>query len=471
MSRDSPPGGVRTRFAPSPTGYLHIGGARTALYAWAFARRRGGEFLLRIEDTDAARSTGDARRAIVDSLGWLGLEHTGPFLQSEGAGRHRALARRLVDEGKAYLCYTTPEELARLRDEMRARGEKPRYDRRWRDGGGTPPAGVDPVIRFKMPTEGGTVIADQVKGEISIDNRELDDPVILRADGSPTYNFACAADDHEMGITHVIRGEDHISNTPKQMHIIRALGDAVPSYAHLPLILAQAVGDDGSPQSGPDGQPRYERMSKRNGAVDVLHYRREGFLPAGLLNYLACLGWAPGEDEIFQADEFVGRFDLSEVNRAACRFDLRKLMWVNNRHMRRLGPGELAGMTTPPLTERVAAMFHERAHTLRELERDAAYFVSRPAVASLGEMAPAGGQAFRAFVADLSALDDWAAGTIKGLIKRHAKQAGLRFKDIGMPLRLALTGQGETPDISEIAEILGREETLARLEACRHKTP
>lgn len=466
MSPDPPAGAVRTRFAPSPTGYLHIGGARTALYAWAHAKKAGGEFILRIEDTDAERSTGEARRAIVDSLDWLGLGHSGPFLQSEGAARHRELARGLVEAGEAYRCYMTPEELGKLREEMRARGEKPRYDRRWRDSGAAPPAGVDPVIRLKMPLEGSTVVDDLVKGAITIDNRELDDPVILRADGTPTYNFACAADDREMGITHVIRGEDHISNTPKQMRAIEALGGPVPSYAHLPLILARAVGEDGAPQDDAEGQPRYERMSKRNGAVDVLHYKREGFLPAGLLNYLACLGWAPGAEEIFGPDEFVSRFDLSEVNRAACRFDLQKLMWVNNRHMRLLGPARLGEMTDPPLPAGVAGMFHERAHTLRELEGDASYFVSRPEGASVGDMGEAARAAFQAFVPGLSALGEWTPESIKGLIKERVRQSGLRFKDIGMPLRLALTGRAETPDISEVAAILGKEETLARLEAC-----
>ncbi len=466
MSANSVTADVRTRFAPSPTGYLHIGGARTALYSWACARQRGGDFILRIEDTDPERSTREACQAITDSLDWLGLGYDGPHYQSENAGRHRELASRLLDEGQAYRCYMTPDELDSLRSEMIARKEKPRYDRRWRDSSDVPTKGVDPVIRFKMPLEGVTVIRDLVRGDISIDNAEQDDPVILRADGSPTYNFACGVDDMDMGITHVVRGEDHISNTPKQIHVIKALGGTVPQYAHLPLILAQAVDGHGAFVTDESGNPRYERMSKRNGAVDVMQYRRDGFLPEGVINYLACLGWAPGEREIFDMGEFAERFRIEDVNLAAARFDSGKLRWVNNQHMRRIGPSRLAAMTSVPVSEDVIAMFFERAHTLHELEAESRYFRERPPQVDIRFANESVREVFVSFVNSLNEVSSWDSSSVKALIKRSAKEGGIGFKEIGMPLRLALTGSRETPDISEVAGILGREESLARLQAC-----
>jgi len=457
---------MRTRFAPSPTGYLHIGGARTALFAWAAAKKLGGEFVLRIEDTDKERSTEEAKRAITASLDWLGIGYDGPYFQSERIARHREIAHRLVEEGKAYRCYMTPEELDALRKEQERRKQKPRYDRRWRDCGDAPPAGVDPVIRFKSPLQGRTLIPDLIKGNISIDNRELDDPVILRADGTPTYNFACGVDDWDMAVTHVIRGEDHISNTPKQMLLIDALGGPMPAYAHMPLILARAVGEDGAPAADEEGNPRYERMSKRNGAVDVMHYKAEGFLPEGLFNYLACLGWSPGVEEIFGADEFVGRFDLKDVNLAASRFDLDKLKWTNNRHMRRAGPEALGRMTEPQIPPEIVGLFHEHAKTLREIEGESAYFRGAPepwgGAASMPEKE---GGALRDLASRLESLDQWEATAIKGLIKETVSSHGVKFKDLGMPLRSVLTGRKETPDISQIAAILGKDETLARVRA------
>src|SRR5499427_6469080 len=301
---------VRTRFAPSPTGYLHIGGARTALFSWAYARRHGGHFILRIEDTDLERSTEESVKAILDGMNWLGLDwNEGPFFQMQRLERYREVAEQLLSAGKAYRCYCTKEELEQMRAAQRARGEKPRYDGRWRDSKAAPPAGVTPVIRFKNPLEGEVTFRDLVKGPITIANAELDDLVLLREDGVPTYNFGVVVDDLDMGITHVIRGDDHVNNTPRQINIIRALGADVPVYAHLPTVL----GEDGT------------KLSKRHGAVGVMQYEAMGFLPEAMLNFLARLGWGHGDDEVFTRAQFVEWFDLDAISAAPARFDSDKL--------------------------------------------------------------------------------------------------------------------------------------------------
>src|SRR5438552_1706527 len=370
---------VRTRFAPSPTGFLHLGSARTALFAWAFARRHGGQFILRIEDTDVERSTKEAIKAILDAMAWLDLDYDeGPYYQMQRLDRYKIILDDMLERGLAYRCYTTPQELEALRAEQMARGEKPRYDGRWRpenlQPGQTPPAGIAPVYRFKNPTQGSVAWDDQVKGHIEISNAELDDLVIVRGDGIPTYNFGVIVDDLDMGITHVIRGDDHVNNTPRQINVIRALGAEIPAYAHLPTVL----GDDG------------HKLSKRHGAVSVMQYADDGFLPEAMVNFLARLGWGHGDDEVFARDQLVAWFDIQHVNPAPARFDGDKLRWVNHEHIKRL-PDEALGERLRPFLERagldvsrgpspasVAALLRDRKATLKDMADATHYFYGNP---------------------------------------------------------------------------------------------
>src|SRR5256885_7618382 len=359
---------IRTRFAPSPTGFLHLGGARTALFAWAFARRHKGQFILRIEDTDVERSTPEAIQAILDGMAWLALDYDeGPYHQMQRMDRYREVLAQMLAQGHAYHCYMSVQELDALRAEQVADGEKPRYDGRWRPenlkAGQRPPPGIAPVVRFKNPLSGSVAWDDQVKGRIEIANAELDDLVIARSHGTPTYNFCVVVDDLDMRITHVVRGDDHVNNTPRQINMIRALGAAVPAYAHLPTVL----GDDG------------HKLSKRHGAVSVMQYSEEGFLPEALVNFLARLGWAHGDDEVFTRDELVAWFDIAHVNPAPARFDADKLRWLNHEHMKRLAADELGRRLQPfleragldlangPPVEEVATLLRDRAPTLVEM--------------------------------------------------------------------------------------------------------
>ncbi|MEX0606509.1 MAG: glutamate--tRNA ligase, partial [Halofilum sp. (in: g-proteobacteria)] len=360
-----------TRFAPSPTGYLHIGGARTALFSWLHARQSGGRFVLRIEDTDRERSTEEATEAILDGLRWLGLDwDDGPFFQSERMGRYREVLDHWLETGQAYHCYRSKDELDALREAQMKRGEKPRYDGYWRDRDGDPPAGVTPCIRFRNPLEGEVVFDDLIRGRVRVANEELDDLVICRADGSPTYNFCVVIDDYDMGITHVVRGDDHLSNTPRQVNMLRALGVEPPAYAHVPMIL----GDDG------------KRLSKRHGAVSVMQYETEGYLPEALMNYLVRLGWAHGDQEVFSREEMLRLFDLGEVNASASAFNPGKLKWLNEQYLRSLEPGEVAArlvtyleragldpQTGPDLGALVLAQ-RERCSTLVELVDNSRFF-------------------------------------------------------------------------------------------------
>ena len=512
---------VRARFAPSPTGYLHLGGARTALFCRAWAKRQGGAFLLRIEDTDPARSRKEFVRPIFSALQWLGLEWDGDAMfQSARRELHLRAANILLESGAAYRCYCGPDELAKMREEQVARGENPQYDRRWRDPKTPPtrpPQGVAPAIRFKSPLQGATRFRDIVKGEMAVDNSALDDFVIVRADGSPTYNLACAADDSEMRITDVIRGDDHVMNTFKQILIHSALaktewnsdakpgatkeegdeggeggegsdekvervGGRLPRFAHLPMILNAAVDGDGNIVSGPDGEVKYERMSKRNGAVDVLHYRASGFLPSALLNYLARLSWSHGDDEKFSPEEFARNFDLSAAQKSPARFDMEKLRWLNREHMRDATPDDLrrAGLAMSPGDYKNEFFWNEirdselqltlpRASTLAELRSESEFFVSRPNVSPEAIRAHLDGDN-RAALNDLrealAQLPEWSATEIKSAVKEAAKRAGLKFPRLGMPMRALLTGASESPDIAQTAEALGREETLERMRAC-----
>src|SRR5690349_1605330 len=369
---------VRTRFAPSPTGFLHLGNIRSALFPWAFARHDGGVFILRIEDTDQERSTPEATHAIVDSMHWLGLDYDeGPYYQMQRMDRYREVLADMLARGLAYRCYTTPAELDALRAEQMARGEKPRYDGRWRPeraAGRTPPEGVPAVLRFRNPDEGSVAWDDAVKGRVEFANSELDDLVIARADGTPTYNFCVVVDDLDMRITHVIRGDDHVNNTPRQINIIRALGGTEPVYAHLPTVLT----------------PEGDKLSKRHGARGVLQYRDDGYLPEALVNYLARLGWAHGDAEIFSRDEFIGWFDLAHLSPAPGRFDPDKLAWVNHEHIKRLPADELGRRLRPfleragldvaagPAPASVAELLRDRTATLAEMADAAHYFYADP---------------------------------------------------------------------------------------------
>lgn len=456
---------MRTRFAPSPTGNLHLGGARTALYCWAQARRNDGVFLLRIEDTDRARSRPEFERSIIDGLQWLGLTPDEPPLrQSQRAEHYRAAAERLLEQGCAYRCYATVEELQALRADQIARGQKPRYDRRWRDRSDRP-AGRDHVLRFATPLEGNTVIEDVIRGPVQVANSELDDPVIMRADGSPTYNFACVVDDADSRITDVIRGEDHLSNSLRQLHIAAALGAAAVRYAHLPLIMAAAVDDNGRPRQDESGASIYEKMSKRNCAVDVASWRQDGYLPDAMVNYLAQLGWSNPEREVYGAEELAAKFELEKVHKSAARFDADRLKWLNRQHMRLMNPQQLerlAGVQAPAAAIELAC---EQAHTLIELAEELAYFKG---IASremfLRHAAADNRQALAKLAARLDALEPFAADAISQAIKDCCKEHQLKFRQLAMPLRAALTGRENSPEIGLVASLLGKEEVKARLQ-------
>ena len=483
---------VRARFAPSPTGYLHLGGARTALFCRAWAKRQNGEFLLRIEDTDPVRSRPEYVEPIMSALEWLGLGWSGkPVFQSARRELHLQAAARLLESGAAYRCYCGPDELAAMREEQVARGESPKYDRRWRDPKTPPPRHIAPAIRFKTPLTGQTQFHDLVKGDLAVENAELDDFVIVRADGTPTYNLACAADDADMRITDVIRGDDHVMNTFKQILIHRALKDEnkkdapeTPKFAHLPMILNAATDESGNPILGPDGDVRCERMSKRNGAVDVNVYRQSGFLPHALLNYLARLSWSHGDDEKFSMEEFQRNFDLARVQKSPARFDMEKLRWLNREHMReakwktlrlagrQMAPGDLDNESFwSEIRDSDLELTLSRASTLLELRRESEFFISRPPGnfklmrEHLGEDNRA---AFNDLRAALAALPEWKTEAIKSAMNNAAKRAGLKFPRLGMPMRALLTGASESPDIAETAAALGREETLERLRQCEN---
>ena len=458
---------IRTRFAPSPTGYLHIGGARTALFSWAFARQKGGEFVLRIEDTDRERSTQASVDAILDGMKWLGLDwDEGPVYQMDRLARYKEVADDLIRRGLAYPCYASKDELDAMREAQRAAGLKPRYDGRWRPenaAGKAPPAGVEPVIRFRNPDDGDVVWHDLVKGTISINNSELDDLVILRADGVPTYNFGVVIDDWDMGITQVIRGDDHVNNTPRQINLLRAIGAPVPDYAHVPMIL------------GHDG----ERLSKRHGAVSVLQYEDDGYLPEALLNYLARLGWSHGDDEVFSLQQMVEWFDLGHISRSPARFDGEKLGWINQQYLKicpapRLGELlrprlEQAGLNVDdgPDVARVADLLRERGVTLNEIADAAHYFYTAPTPPAELVAQHVTDEARPALQALSNALQaaDWNAETLGPLIKDTATAHGLKMPKVAMPLRVLVCGTTSTPSIDAVLAVLGRERVLERLAA------
>ncbi len=457
---------VRTRFAPSPTGFLHIGGARTALFSWAFAKKHGGTFILRIEDTDVARSTPEAVQAILDGMQWLGLHHDeGPFYQMQRMGRYKEVIGKMLLDGSAYYCYCSKEELDALREHQMQQGLKPRYDGRWRPEEGKvlpePPQGVPPVIRFKNPQEGHVVWNDLVKGEISIANQELDDLIIARADGTPTYNFCVVVDDWEMGITQVIRGDDHVNNTPRQINMLKALGATIPQYAHLSMIL----GDDG------------QKLSKRHGAVSVMQYDEDGYLPEAVLNYLARLGWSHGDDEIFSMQQFCEWFDLDHITPSAAQFNTEKLNWVNAHYIKQASAERLVNDITKRLAKlnvnvsaqpnllAVVDLYKERVNTLNELAANVAYFYQKPVLdqAAAEKHLTADIQPVIAKLAELLKTVDWQAEAIHHAINEVVTQYQLKFPKVAMPLRVMLTGIAQSPSIDQVMVLLGREEVLARI--------
>ena len=457
---------IRTRFAPSPTGYLHIGGARTALFSWAYARKLGGTFILRIEDTDLERSTQESVQAILDGMSWLNLDYDeGPFYQMQRMDRYKAVIQQMLGDGAAYHCYTAPEELEAMREAQRARGEKPRYDGRWRPEPGktlpTPPEGIKPVVRFKNPLHGATTWDDMVKGRIVFENSELDDLIIARADGTPTYNFCVVVDDLDMGITQVIRGDDHVNNTPRQINILKALGATLPQYAHVPMIL------------GSDG----ERLSKRHGAVSVMQYAEDGFLPEALINYLARLGWSHGDEEVFSVQQFIEWFDLRHISKSAAQFNPEKLRWLNQHYIKLADNTRLTDLVGKHLAERgvqvsdapkleaVVALYKERAATLLELadEAEAFYIEIHPAQELLDtHLAPEVLPALRELAGRFADVA-WETPALGALIKELLVKHNLKMPKLAMPLRVMLVGQTHTPSMDAVLALFPRETVLERI--------
>jgi glutamyl-tRNA synthetase len=457
---------VRTRFAPSPTGMLHIGGARTALFSWLYARHLGGEFVLRIEDTDRERSTIEATRVILDGLRWLGIDWDGePVFQANRQAEHVLAAEQLIDEGHAYRCYCTQQELDAMREEQRAKGEKPMYDGRCRHRSDRP-ENQPYVVRFRSPDEGETVVSDLVLGEVTFSNAELDDLIILRSDGTPTYNLAVVADDAAMGITHVIRGSDHLNNTPRQIQLYEALGLNPPLFAHIPLI------------HGPDGA----KMSKRHGAVAITEYRQAGYLADAVVNYLARLGWSHGDDEVFSREQLIELFDVAQVGKTAARFDQQKLDWLNAHYLRESEPAVLAAQmvglmdvdtTGGPDLAAVIAVLQERSKNLCELAEGARFFYSRPD--SFDEKAvdksfkPDTDALLDAFVERAESLAEWSSDSIHALICSVCEQAGVGLGKLAQPIRILVSGGPVSPPIDITLVLLGRYETLDRIRHGRER--
>jgi len=455
---------IRTRFAPSPTGMLHIGGARTALFSWLYARHLGGKFVLRIEDTDLERSTDEATQVILDGLKWLGLDWDGePVFQGLRKPEHVLAAEQLIDEGHAYRCYCSREELDAMREEQRESGEKPKYDGRCRHRSDRP-EGAPFVVRFRSPDKGETVVRDMVLGEVVFSNAELDDLIILRSDGSPTYNLAVVADDAAMGITHVVRGSDHLNNTPRQIQLYQALGLTSPQFAHIPLI------------HGPDGA----KMSKRHGAVAITEYREAGYLADAVVNYLARLGWSHGDDEVFSRGQLIELFDLAQVGKTAARFDQQKLDWLNAHYLRESSPAALAlelarimdiDTSNGPDLESVIPSLQERSKNLCEMASGARFFYQRPE--SFDEKAV--NKNFRegtdalleAFVRQAEGLADWSAEAIHALIAAVCEQFEVGMGKLAQPIRILISGGSVSPPIDATLSLLGKQESLARIQRGR----
>lgn len=459
---------VRTRFAPSPTGFLHIGGARTALFSWAYAKKHGGQFVLRVEDTDLERSTPEAVQAILDGMQWLGLDYDeGPFYQMQRMDSYKKHLKALLDSGKAYYCYSSKDELNALRERQMHQGVKPRYDGKWRpeEGKQLPeiPADVQPVIRFKNPKEGVVAWDDLVKGRIEIANAELDDLVIARGDGTPTYNFCVVVDDWEMGITQVIRGDDHVNNTPRQINLLNALGAEVPQYAHLSMIL----GDDG------------QKLSKRHGAVSVMQYHEEGYLPEAVLNYLARLGWSHGDDEIFDMKQFCAWFGLDNITPSAAQFNTEKLNWLNAHYIKTAELSVVVEDVTKrldnngvkvqaePVIDDVLGLYRERTNNLNQLAADVAYFYQRQEANAADvekHITPEILPVMQVLYERLENVE-WTPEAIHEVIGSAVKENALKFPKVAMPLRVMIAGIAQSPSIDQVMAILGKQETLNRIKS------
>ena len=454
---------VRTRFAPSPTGFLHIGGLRTALFCWLYARRHAGRFVLRIEDTDLERSTTAAIQQILDGMEWAGLNHDeGPFYQTKRFDRYKEVIEEMLASGTAYRCYCTREELDQMRAAQTARGEKPRYDGRWRDRTDVP-AGVPPVVRFKNPLVGKITVQDVVHGPVVFENSELDDLIIARSDGTPTYNFCVVVDDMDMEITHVIRGDDHLNNTPRQLNMLLALGAKPPVYAHLPMIL------------GADGA----KLSKRHGAVSVLEYRDAGFLPEAVLNYLVRLGWSHGDQEIFSIEEMIALFDIDAVNKSASAFDGEKLAWLNQQHMMRVAPSRIVPVlrwhlqregievSDESALESIVIAQRERVKTVREMAINSVFFFRAPTSYDEKAVRKNISAEVRTILGrtlqGLQRLADWSSDAIHAFISKEAESGSVSLGKIAQPLRIAICGGTVSPPIDATLSILGKAETIARL--------
>jgi glutamyl-tRNA synthetase len=460
---------VVTRFAPSPTGMLHIGGVRTALFSWLQARRHGGKFILRVEDTDRERSTDEAVRVILEGMRWLGLnEDEGPYFQTQRYDRYRDVIGQMLANGQAYRCYCSKAELDAMREAQLARKEKPRYDGRWRDSTATPPKGVTPVIRFRNPLAGEVVVNDLVHGRTVFQNTELDDLIIQRSDGNPTYNFCVVVDDMDMGITHVIRGDDHLNNTPRQINMLQALGATLPMYAHVPMIL------------GADGA----KLSKRHGAVSVLEYQKDGYLPDALLNYLVRLGWSHGDQEFFTREEMIAAFAIGDVNKAASAFNPDKLLWLNQQHIIKAPQATLVAALREQLamigvvTDDTAMLGgvveaqRERAKTLKEMASSSRFFFEEPVFdqkAVAKNLTPEALVLLDELRGSLASLTDWSAPAIHTLLQEFAAMHSLGLGKIAQPLRVALTGGTVSPPIDATVALLGKERALARLDAATSK--
>jgi glutamyl-tRNA synthetase len=455
---------VVTRFAPSPTGMLHVGGVRTALFSWLYARRMGGKFILRVEDTDRERSTEEAVRVILEGMAWLQLDaDEGPYYQTQRFDRYKEVIRRMLAEGTAYHCYCTKQELDEMREQQVARKEKPRYTGICRDRT-TPREGVQPVVRFRNPADGAVVVQDLVHGAVTFQNTELDDLIIARSDGTPTYNFCVVVDDMDMGVTHVIRGDDHLNNTPRQMNMLMALGAKPPVYAHVPMIL------------GPDGA----KLSKRHGAVSVLQYEEEGYLPDALLNYLVRLGWSHGDQEIFTREEMIAAFDIHDVNKAASAFNPEKLLWLNQQHMMRAEPASLVPYLQSQLSllglhsddkqlvEGVIVAQRERAKTMKEMAQNSRFFfidtVEMDPKAAAKHLTPAALPVLQQVRDRLAALTVWSAATVHTALNDLAAELQTGLGKVAQPVRVAVAGSAVSPPIDATLALLGRERTLARID-------
>ncbi len=456
---------IKTRFAPSPTGVLHVGGARTALFCWLYSKKMKGKFVLRIEDTDLERSTPESVQAILDAMQWLDLDYDeGPYYQTQRFARYQQAIRQLVEQGDAYHCECSRERLDSLREQQMAAKEKPRYDGRCRDMGLKPGAGKSMVVRFRNPEQGVVSFKDHVKGEVNVDNRELDDLIIERSDGSPTYNLSVVVDDMEMDITHVLRGDDHVNNTSRQVNILRALNAPVPEYAHVPMIL----GDDG------------KRLSKRHGAVGVMEYFEAGYLPAALLNYLVRLGWSHGDQEIFTRDEMIELFTLDGLNKSASSFNTDKLNWINQQHMMSAPLGDIVSLVKQRLDRlgishsgaldfaSVVDLYRQRVSTINELVDSILYFfqdfAEYDAKAAAKAFKPTALQPLQRLSARFAALDNWSAADIHAVIEAITVELDVGMGKVGQPLRVAVTGGSFSPPIDQTVELLGRERCLTRLE-------